>query len=82
MSEISNCPFCGHEDVELDEIEPGRYAVTCPECECIGPFSELGLEHAAAVESAIYKFNRRFARADQKIEWMQSPAAAEYVKNH
>lgn len=37
---IESCPFCGWHDVELGEIEPGRFAVDCPECECIGPFAD------------------------------------------
>lgn len=34
---VNDCPFCGHADVEIDEVELGRFAVCCPECECIGP---------------------------------------------
>lgn len=37
--EIKNCPFCGHEDVEIDEISPSEFAVTCQECSAIGPAS-------------------------------------------
>ena len=37
MTTINHCPFCGHDDVEIDEIDLGRFAVGCPECECIGP---------------------------------------------
>ena len=37
MTTINACPFCGHDDVEIDEIGIGQYAVCCPECECIGP---------------------------------------------
>ena len=40
---VNDCPFCGWHDVEIDEIEPGRYAVDCPECECIGPFADTQL---------------------------------------
>lgn len=31
------CPFCGYHDVEIVEIDLGVYAVTCPECNAIGP---------------------------------------------
>lgn len=37
--EIKNCPFCGHEDVEIDEISPSEFSITCPECRTIGPAS-------------------------------------------
>lgn len=37
MTTILACPFCGHDDVEIDEIGIGEYAVCCPECETIGP---------------------------------------------
>jgi hypothetical protein len=37
---IRNCPFCDHADVEVNEIEPGRFAIDCPDCECIGPFAD------------------------------------------
>ena len=37
MTTINPCPFCGHDDVEIDEVDLHRFAVTCPECECIGP---------------------------------------------
>ena len=43
---VNPCPFCLHDDVEIDEIAPGRFAVTCPECECIGPVSEVSAEGA------------------------------------
>lgn len=36
---VHNCPFCGHDDVEIDEVGPAEYAVTCPECRAIGPIS-------------------------------------------
>lgn len=34
---ISACPFCGHNDVEISEIGPGEFSITCPECSSIGP---------------------------------------------
>lgn len=37
---IKPCPFCSHVDVEICEVEPGRIAIDCPECECIGPFAD------------------------------------------
>ena len=34
---IMPCPFCDHEDVEVDEVAPGQFAIDCPECGAIGP---------------------------------------------
>ncbi len=39
MTTIHACPFCGHDDVEIDEVGVTEYAVTCPECRCIGPIT-------------------------------------------
>ena len=40
MIAILPCPFCSWSDVEVCEVEPGRVAIDCPECECIGPFAD------------------------------------------
>ncbi len=50
MTTIMPCPFCRHDDVEICEVEPGRIAIDCPECECIGPFAD-------SVDEAIAKWN-------------------------
>ena len=52
---INPCPFCGHDDVEVDEIELGIIAICCPECLTIGPHQD----GAQSVELAIEKWNRR-----------------------
>ena len=52
---IDPCPFCGHDDVEVDEIEIGIIAICCPECLTIGPHQD----EAQSVEVAIEKWNRR-----------------------
>ena len=52
---INPCPFCGHDDVEVDEIEIGIIAICCPECLTIGPHQD----GAQSVELAIEKWNRR-----------------------
>ena len=39
MIVIQDCPFCGHADVEIDEVMPGEYAIDCSECRCIGPIA-------------------------------------------
>ena len=36
---IENCPFCGHVDVEIDEVGHSEFAITCAECRCIGPIT-------------------------------------------
>ena len=52
---INACPFCGHLDIEVDEIEIGIIAICCPECMAIGPHQD----GAQSVELAIEKWNRR-----------------------
>jgi Lar family restriction alleviation protein len=37
MIMIKPCPFCGHDDVEIDEVSTSEFSVTCPECRVIGP---------------------------------------------
>lgn len=45
MSDIMlPCPFCGHEDVEIDEVTTQEFAVDCPECRCIGPIRDTVME--------------------------------------
>ncbi len=34
---IHDCPFCGHADVEIDEVGPAEFAIDCGECRAIGP---------------------------------------------
>ena len=55
---IKACPFCGHDDVEIDEIAMGIVAICCPECMAIGPHAD----GSHTVEQAIEKWN---GRADQ-----------------
>jgi hypothetical protein len=55
MTEIRNCPFCDHTDVEIGEITPGQIAVDCPECGCIGPYGDT-------VDEAIRRWNAPHAR--------------------
>lgn len=43
------CPFCGFDDVEIDEIDLGVYAVCCPECDAIGPWNYTSPEAALAL---------------------------------
>lgn len=48
---INSCPFCGHEDVEIDEVTVGEFAICCPECRAIGP-------NCGDVMSAIADWNK------------------------
>lgn len=41
---IDACPFCGFDDVEIDEVRIGEFAVDCPECEAIGPIKPSQME--------------------------------------
>lgn len=41
---IAPCPFCSHDDVEIEEIRPGEYSVDCPDCEAIGPIKPSTME--------------------------------------
>ncbi len=41
---ILPCPFCGHDDVEIEEVSISEFAVCCPECSCIGPVCDTVME--------------------------------------
>ena len=49
---VKPCPFCGHDDVEIDEVDINEFAVMCPECRSMGPISH-------PVMDAIAKWNDR-----------------------
>lgn len=52
MSMINPCPFCSHDDVQVAEPATGRYAIDCPECECVGPIKDDALDAIRAWNSA------------------------------
>lgn len=54
---IHTCPFCGHDDVELDEVDLRCFAVCCPECEAIGPISRENIEDAIGKWNAAHAKN-------------------------
>lgn len=53
MISVSDCPFCGHGDVEIDEVSNFEFAVACPECRCIGPITGTIMEAIALWNSAV-----------------------------
>ena len=59
---IHPCPFCDHDDVELDEIDAHCFAVCCPECECIGPVSRESIEEAIAAWNKVHEKDLKITR--------------------
>lgn len=53
---VAACPFCGHDDPEIDELSPGVCAVRCLECGCIGPHD---LDMPQDAEASIAAWNRQ-----------------------
>jgi len=53
---VNPCPFCGHDDVEIDEVSIAEYAVDCPECRAIGPITSTVMESITRWNAAS-KFN-------------------------
>ena len=52
---ILPCPFCGNDDVVVDEVKPNVIAITCEECQMIGPHADLD----QSLEVAIARWNER-----------------------
>jgi Lar family restriction alleviation protein len=52
---IAACPFCGNEDVLVDEVKPNVIAICCEECQVIGPHADLD----QPLEVAIKRWNER-----------------------
>jgi Lar family restriction alleviation protein len=52
---ILPCPFCGNEDVLVDEVKPNVIAICCEECQMIGPHADLD----QPLEVAIKRWNER-----------------------
>ena len=55
---ILPCPFCGNDDVLVDEVKPNVIAITCEECQVIGPHADLD----QSLEVAIQRWNERKGR--------------------
>lgn len=58
---IHPCPFCGYDDVCIDEIAPGIAAICCDNCQAIGPHQD----GAQTVEEAIEKWNAPITKLRQ-----------------
>lgn len=67
MTTVLPCPFCAHDDVEIDEIELRCYAVCCPECGCIGPVTRTN------TDGAITAWNKAPRETDDIIEFELNP---------
>jgi Lar family restriction alleviation protein len=52
---IAACPFCGNEDVLVDEVKPNVIAICCEECQMIGPHHDTD----QPLEVAIKRWNER-----------------------
>ena len=52
---ILPCPFCCNDDVVVDEVKPNVIAITCEECQVIGPHADLD----QSLEIAIARWNAR-----------------------
>ena len=52
---ILPCPFCGNDDVVVDEVKPNVIAITCEECQMIGPHHDTD----QSLEVAISRWNER-----------------------
>ena len=52
---ILPCPFCGNDDVVVDEVKPNVISITCEECQVIGPHADLD----QSLEVAIQRWNER-----------------------
>lgn len=52
---ILPCPFCGNDDVVVDEVKTNVITITCEECQVIGPHDDLD----QSLEVAIQRWNAR-----------------------
>lgn len=62
--QIHPCPFCGHPDPAVAEIDAGVYAMECDGCGCRGPV-EVGAEGTSKQSAglAIKAWNARALEA-------------------
>ena len=55
---ILPCPFCGNDDVVVDEVKPNVISITCEECQVIGPHHDTD----QSLELAVSRWNERKGR--------------------
>ena len=55
---IAICPFCGNNDVIVDEVKPNVIAICCDNCQVIGPHHDTD----QPLEVAIQRWNERKGR--------------------
>ena len=55
---ILPCPFCGNEDVLVDEVKPNVIAICCDNCQMIGPHHDTD----QSLELAVSRWNERKGR--------------------
>lgn len=68
MITVNSCPFCGDDQVEIDEVRPGEYAVDCLECEAIGPIKPEIMEAIKAWNGSPQKaVNRPLVEAAKEL---------------
>lgn len=61
---IQPCPFCGHDDVEIDEVAPSVFSIACPECGAIGP------DRGTVMESISFWNDRRHkSQSERDMLW-------------
>jgi hypothetical protein len=53
---LKPCPLCGDQHPELEEINPGQWAVACTFCSGIGPYPRLADQ---SVDEAVRQWNIR-----------------------
>ena len=73
---ILPCPFCGYDDVEIDEIGPENFAVICPECGCIGPNMPTIMEAISYWNDrrgSDDKYSDQIADPIRVVDWALSP---------
>ena len=79
MTTIAPCPFCGYDDVEIDEVDVLRIAVNCPECECIGPVSRIGVEEAIDAWNNAHKIRELLAARRKALEAVKADAGPDFM---
>jgi Lar family restriction alleviation protein len=52
---IKPCPFCGNDELDVEDIEMGIFAVVCVVCNTIGPHQD----GEQSTDEAVGKWNER-----------------------